>query len=66
MAVYGGSRVTMPYAMAVMGTAMMDEFFSRPPTLGDTILGRRRMMAPLDEKNTINDLTGVLSGWRGP
>ena len=31
VAVYGGSRVTMPYAMGVMGTAMMDEYFKTPP-----------------------------------
>jgi hypothetical protein len=51
VAVYGGSRVTMPYAMGVMGTALMDEYFHRqPPTLGATILAaKRRMMRPIDD-----------------
>ena len=58
VAVYGGSRVTMPYAMGVMGSAMMQEYFrSRPPTLGETILlAKRRMMAPLDEKDPLGNL----------
>jgi hypothetical protein len=47
VAVIGGSRVTMPYAMAVMGTALMDEYFLRqPPTLGQLLLDtKRRTMA---------------------
>ncbi|MCA9163716.1 MAG: hypothetical protein KDA62_12075 [Planctomycetales bacterium] len=45
VAVYSGSRVTMPYAMAVMGTAMMDECFQRQrPTLGEIILHAKRQM----------------------
>jgi hypothetical protein len=51
VAVYGGSRVTMPYAMGVMGTSLMEEYFSRGhTTLGDTILAaKRRMMRPIDD-----------------
>ena len=57
IAVYGGSRVTMPYAMAVMGTGMMEEYFkNRPATLGDAILAaKRRMMQPLDENDPLKD-----------
>ncbi len=68
VAVYGGSRVTMPYAMAVMGTSMMDEYFQkRPATLGEAILAaKRRMMQPLDEREPLKDanrlvLDGVAS-----
>jgi hypothetical protein len=51
VAVYGGSRVTMPYAMGVMGTSLMEEYFGRShATLGDTILAaKRRMMMPIDD-----------------
>lgn len=62
VAVYGGSRVTMPYAMGVMGTAMMQEYFhQQPPTLGDTILAaKRRMMAPIDDPENPVGLTRIL------
>jgi len=53
VAVYGGSRVTMPYAMGVMGTALMDEYFQRQaPTLGDAILAaKRRSMLRIDDQD---------------
>jgi Peptidase family C25 len=62
VAVYGGSRVTMPYAMGVMGTAMMNEYFRRqPPTLGDTILAaKRRMMTPIDDQENPVGLSRIL------
>lgn len=52
VAVYAGSRVTMPYAMAVMGTEMLDEVFQhKSPTLGDVVLqAKRRMATPLKEE----------------
>ena len=51
VAVYGGSRVTMPYAMGVMGTAMMHEYFQEHrATLGETILAaKRKTMARIDD-----------------
>lgn len=51
VAVYGGSRVTMPYAMGVMGTALMEEYFSEHrPTLGETVMAaKRKMMARVDD-----------------
>jgi hypothetical protein len=62
VAVYGGSRVTMPYAMGVMGTALMDEYFERrPATLGETILAaKRRMMLPADDPNNPVGMQRVL------
>jgi hypothetical protein len=62
VAVYGGSRVTMPYAMAVMGTGMMDEYFqNRPATLGEAILAaKRRMMQPPDESDPLKDANRLL------
>jgi hypothetical protein len=52
VAVYAGSRVTMPYAMAVMGTEMLDEVFKhQSPTLGEVVLrAKRRTAAPLKEE----------------
>ena len=62
IAVYGGSRVTMPYAMAVMGSGLMEEYFkSRPATLGEAILAaKRRMMRPVDEANPLADTNRLL------
>ncbi len=53
VAVYGGTRITTPYAMAVMGTAMMQRYFSdRPPALGDVILAAKREMAQDPDSKT--------------
>jgi hypothetical protein len=62
VAVFGGTRVTMPYAMGVMGTALMDEYFrNRPATLGEAIMSaKRRMMAPLEEKDALKNLNRLL------
>lgn len=51
VAVYGGSRVTMPYAMGVMGTSLMHEYFQeRQPTLGEAIVAaKRKTMARIDD-----------------
>jgi hypothetical protein len=59
VAVFSGSRVTMPYAMAVMSSGMMDEYFrKRRATIGELILqAKRRMMEEFDENDsTRNDL----------
>jgi hypothetical protein len=62
VAVYGGSRVTMPYAMAVMGSGLMEEYFQRrPDTLGEAILSaKRRTMAPLDETNPLKNANRLI------
>ena len=45
VAVVSGSRVTMPYAMSMMGTAMLDEvFLRRRKTLGEVVLHAKRSM----------------------
>ncbi len=53
VAVYAGSRVTMPYAMAVMSHEMLRGYFQeRPQTLGELILhAKRRMAAPATTEN---------------
>ena len=52
VAVVGGSRVTMPYAMAVMGTEMLDQcFVQHCPTLGEAILRAKRKMVDPADKN---------------
>ena len=50
VAILSGSRVTMPYAMAVMGNELMVECFEhRRETLGEVVLhAKRRMAAPVD------------------
>jgi hypothetical protein len=62
VAVYGGSRVTMPYAMGVMGTAMMHEYFQEHrPTLGETILSaKRQTMARIDDPDHPVGLNRIL------
>lgn len=57
VAVLAGSRVTMPYAMAVMGNEMLHEYFERrPETLGDVLLNtKRRMLATPDEKEVLKN-----------
>lgn len=45
VAIIAGSRVTMPYGMAVMAGGLMDECFRhRASTLGEAILGAKRKM----------------------
>ncbi len=46
VAVYAGSRVTMPYAMGVMGTALMDGYFKHQrKTLGELVLHAKLALA---------------------
>lgn len=52
VAVLSGSRVTMPYAMAVLGTNMMDEYFQKKrETLGEVVLNAKRRMMATDDKS---------------
>ncbi len=45
VAILCGSRVTMPYAMTVMGSELLKQVFSEhAPTLGDAMLGAKRRM----------------------
>ena len=52
VAVLSGSRVTMPYAMAVLGTNMMDEYFTqRRATLGEVVLHAKRRLMAIEANN---------------
>jgi hypothetical protein len=66
VAVVGGSRVTMPYAMAVLGCELMDEFFStEPTTLGRALVrAKRRMLAapaPGSTRQAIDAMAALLN-----
>ncbi|MEQ8785461.1 MAG: C25 family cysteine peptidase [Pirellulaceae bacterium] len=52
VAVLSGSRVTMPYAMSVMGSEMLRQYFQeRRPTIGEVLLhAKREMVKPLGTK----------------
>ncbi|HTU26150.1 MAG TPA: C25 family cysteine peptidase [Pirellulales bacterium] len=54
VAVLGGSRVTMPYAMAVLGCELMDEFFAgAPSTLGRAMVkAKQRMLGAATDGST--------------
>jgi hypothetical protein len=55
VAVIAGSRVTMPYAMSVLGTEMLTECFDeRQPTVGDVILQAKRnvMLKPREDSRS--------------
>ncbi|MBP85944.1 MAG: hypothetical protein CMJ64_04375 [Planctomycetaceae bacterium] len=46
VAAFCGSRITMPYAMAVMGNELMDQYFvQKRATLGEAVLHAKRQMA---------------------
>ena len=68
VAVFAGSRITMPYAMAVLSHEMLDEaFHGQPQTLGELILKTKRRLAG-KKKNSgdktraaIEALAGVFS-----
>lgn len=66
VAVLGGSRVTMPYGMAVLGTELMSECFdARRATLGEAVLNakRRSMGQPRDpeQRKLLDGLAAALS-----
>lgn len=66
VAVIGGSRVTMPYAMCVLGLELLKEcFVSRQPTLGELLLAAKRnsVLAPrTDERSKqLDSLASLLS-----
>ena len=46
VAILGGSRTTMPYAMTALGDALMDEYFrNRSDTLGEALVQAKRKIA---------------------
>lgn len=62
VAVLAGSRVTMPYGMAVLGNGLMDEYFrKRTATLGQVVLHAKIAMAndaPQGARRKMLDLLG--------
>jgi hypothetical protein len=61
VAIYAGSRVTMPYAMAVMGTEMMTEFFQhRRVTLGEVVLHAKQRLAMSLPENSVDTNRAML------
>jgi len=66
VAVVSGSRVTMPYAMAVLGGELLDQYFrARRPTLGELLLHAQRGLAahqsPAPGRAWLDPLAGLLS-----
>ena len=59
VAVIGGTEVTMPYGMAVLGTELMEQVFDHQrPSLGEVVLrAKQQMVAPegRDETRTMLD-----------
>ena len=55
VAVVSGSRVTLPYAMTVMATQVVDAcFVERQPTLGEVLLAAKRnmLLSPRDDETS--------------
>lgn len=67
VAVLAGSRVTMPYGMAVMASELMEQCFRRrPATLGDAIVEAKRSMVKEPQagdvrRATLDGLAAVFS-----
>ncbi len=66
VAVVCGSRVTMPYAMAVLGTELLEQcFVARQPTLGAAILAAKRASvaagAVSERRTTLDAVASLLS-----
>ncbi len=62
VAVFAGSRVTMPYAMAVLGSGLMDQYFrQRTATLGEIILNAKRQMVVESPERTDRKLLDLLA-----
>ena len=62
VAVFAGSRVTMPYAMAVMGSGLMDEYFRKhTETLGEVILHAKQKMVDDSPQSTDRKLLDLLA-----
>jgi hypothetical protein len=67
VAILGGSRVTMPYAMAVMGMEIMDEVFVRQPqTLGEAVLAAKRSMVRPQELSARRAMLDALAALLSP
>lgn len=55
VAIVGGSRVTMPYAMTVMAIELLNECFAeRRETLGEALLNAKRAMVESDRRDEMS------------
>jgi hypothetical protein len=62
-----GSRVTMPYGMAVLSDALLDEYFvQRRATLGELMLAAKRRMAADEKDNPRRQLLDALAAAFSP
>lgn len=62
VAVLAGSRVTMPYAMAVLGSGLMEQYFEKhADTLGEIVLNAKRQMADEQPERTQRKLLDLLA-----
>lgn len=62
-----GSRVTMPYGMAVLADALLDEYFvQRQPTLGDLLLAAKRQMGQDESDHARRQLLDGLASSLSP
>jgi hypothetical protein len=67
VAVLSGARVTMPYAMAVLATNMMDEYFRHErATLGDVLLHAKRRMMDKEDDSPNRALLDAIAGAISP
>ena len=67
VAVICGSRVTMPYAMAVLGTQLLTEVFeNRSDTLGQALLAAKRQMVRPGEKSPTREGLDALAALLNP
>ncbi len=67
VAVIGGSRVTMPYAMAVMSNALMDQVFrARAATLGEAFLRAKQAMVHVQPEDSNRQLLDALAAAVSP
>lgn len=67
VAVICGSRVTMPYGMAVMSDAMMDELFTQKrATVGEVLLHAKRRMVSDDEPDDNRQMLDAIAAAISP
>ena len=67
VAILGGSRVTMPYGMAVLGAGMMDEVFRhRRETLGEVVLYAKQSLSKRGEPNGIRNALDMIGAAISP
>ena len=60
VAVIAGSRVTMPYAMTVLGRGLIVETFeNRRPTIGEVVLHAKRLLLPPADEHRVGLATLV-------